>query len=244
MKNEKNLHEGHRSRLKNRFLESGLDSFEPHNILELLLFYSIPRKDTNGVAHELIERFGSLSGVFDASVENLIKVDYITENSAALIKMIPAISRAYLVDKMTSTKKFDNVETLKEYLLRLFYGEKNECVYVLFLTNGFELISAEKLHEGSVNSTHLSTRKLLEQVIKTNASMIILAHNHPKGAVVPSMEDIETTSKIHEMLKTINVDLVEHFIVNEFECYPLIHETSALKSVFDKNKNLFNTFEK
>lgn len=239
MGNEKNLHEGHRQRLKNRFLESGLDSFQPHNILEMLLFYSIPRKDTNDIAHELIEKFGSLSGVFDANIEDLVKVDYITENSATLIKMIPAISRAYLMDKSSHIKQLNNVEIIKEYLLGLFHGEKNEVVYVLFLTNGFDLISHYKLHEGSVNSTAIDVRRIMEYVIKTNASMIILAHNHPNGSVFPSMEDIETTGRLMTMLSPFNVPVVEHFVVNEFDCYPIIHETGSLKSVNSINKELF-----
>lgn len=239
MGNEKNLHEGHRQRLKNRFLESGLDSFQPHNILEMLLFYSIPRKDTNDIAHSLIEKFGSLSGVFDADVEELTKVDYITENSATLIKMIPAISRAYLMDKSSHVKQLNNVEVVKEYLLGLFHGEKNEVVYVLFLDNSFDLIAKHKLHEGSVNSSSVDVRRIMEHIIKTNASMIILAHNHPNGIAFPSMEDIETTGRLMTMLAPFNVPVVEHFVVNEFDCYPIIHETGSLKSESTKNKDLF-----
>lgn len=236
MKNEKNLHEGHRLRLKSRFLENGVSGFEPHNILELLLFYSIPRKDTNDIAHQLIKEFGSLSGVFDADVSELTKIDYITENSATLIKLIPAIAREYLIDKLMSTKKFSSLEHLKEYLISLFYGAQNECVYVLYLTNAYELISSEKIHEGSVNSSHLSTRRLIESVIKNNASMIILAHNHPKGSTLPSMEDVETTSRIQATLNMINVGLIEHFIVNEHDCLPLLQESKGLDDMFKNDE--------
>lgn len=239
MGNEKNLHEGHRQRLKNRFLEDGLDNFQPHNILEMLLFYSIPRKDTNDIAHELIEKFGSLSGVFDADIEELVKVDYITENSATLIKMIPAMSRAYLMDKSRHIKQLSNVEIIKEYLLGLFHGEKNEIVYVLFLNNSFDLISHYKLHEGSVNSTSVDVRKIMEYVVKTNASMIIVAHNHPNGTAFPSMEDIETTGRLMTLLNPFNVTVLEHFVVNEFDCYPIIHETGSLKSINSANKEIF-----
>ena len=239
MGNEKNLHEGHRQRLKNRFLEDGLDNFQPHNILEMLLFYSIPRKDTNDIAHELIEKFGSLSGVFDADIEELVKVDYITENSATLIKMIPAMSRAYLMDKSRHIKQLSNVEIIKEYLLGLFHGEKNEIVYILFLNNSFDLISHYKLHEGSVNSTSVDVRKIMEYVVKTNASMIIVAHNHPNGTAFPSMEDIETTGRLMTLLNPFNVTVLEHFVVNEFDCYPIIHETGSLKSINSANKEIF-----
>lgn len=239
MEKEKNLHEGHRNRLKNRFLENGLDKFEPHNILELLLFYSIPRKDTNDIAHELIEKFGSLSAVFDANIEDLVTVNYITENSATLIKLIPAISRAYVVDKTSHIKRFSNIEYIKEFLLSIYHGEKNENVYALFLSNSFDLLGYEKIHEGSVNSSAVDVRKVLELTFKFNASMFILAHNHPNGSVYPSMEDIETTGQLMNIFAPFNIPIVEHFVVNEIDCYPIIHNTSSLKANCDINKSLF-----
>ncbi len=239
MGNEKNLHEGHRQRLKNRFLESGLDNFQPHNILELLLFYSIPRKDTNDIGHELIEKFGSLSAVFDANIDDLVQVDYITENSATLIKLIPALSRAYLMDKTSHIKQFSNVEYIKEFLLSLFHGETSEKVYVMFLSNAFDLLGYEKVHEGSVNSSALDARRVIELVFKYNASMIIVAHNHPNGTVFPSMEDIATTGQLSTIFSPFNIPIVEHFIVNESDCYPLINKTASLKANNEINKKLF-----
>ncbi len=239
MGNEKNLHEGHRQRLKNRFLESGLDSFQPHNILELLLFYSIPRRDTNDIAHELIEKFGSLSAVFEANFEDLTQVNYITENSATLIKMIPAISRAYLKDKSSHINKADNIEFLEEYLISLFHGEKNEIVYIIFLNNGFDIIGYQKVHEGSVNSSLIDVRKVMDHIVKSNASMIIIAHNHPNGTAYPSMEDIETTGRLLSIFEPFNIPIVEHFVVNDFACYPIIHNTGSLKKLSPQNKELF-----
>lgn len=239
MGNEKNLHEGHRQRLKDRFNESGLDNFQPHNILELLLFYSIPRRDTNDIAHELIEKFGSLSGVFDADAEDLVKVNYITENSATLIKLIPSISRAYLMDKAANTNNFSNVEAIKEFLLSLYHGEKNEVVYALLLNNKYDLITYHKIHDGSVNSALIDVRRVIEFIVKANASMLIIAHNHPNGTIFPSMEDIETTGRLINIFKPFNIPIVEHFIVNEFDCYPIINKTSSLQIVCTENKNLF-----
>ena len=239
MGNVKNLHEGHRQRLKNRFLESGLDDFQPHNILELLLFYSIPRKDTNDIGHELIEKFGSLSAVFDANVEDLVQVDYITENSATLIKLIPALSRAYLIDKNSHIKQFSNIEYIKKFLLGLFHGEKTEKVYVFFLSNGFDLLGYEKVHDGSVNSSSLDARRVIELVFKYNASMIMIAHNHPNGTAFPSMEDITTTGQLSTIFAPFSVPIVEHFIVNEVDCYPLINKTASLKANNEINQKLF-----
>lgn len=239
MEKERNLHEGHRQRLKNRFLESGLDSFQPHNILELLLFYSIPRKDTNDIAHSLIEKFGSLSAVFDADFKDLITVDCITENSATLIKLIPAISRSYLIDKNANVSNMTDLAATKKLLLSLFHGETVECVYVFFLNNKYDILDYKKVHEGSVNSSSIDARKILEYVVKLNASMIVFAHNHPSGSAYPSMEDIETTGHLLSMFVPFSIPIAEHFVVNEVDCYPIIHNTVSLKKDNDANKHLF-----
>lgn len=239
MANEKNLHEGHRQRLKDRFLESGLDNFQPHNMLELLLFYSIPRKDTNDIAHDLITKFGSLSAVFDAKIEDLITVNYITENSATLIKLIPALSRAYLIDKTSKTTNMSDLVATKNLLLSLFHGKTNECVYLFLLNNKFDLIDYKLIHEGSVNSSTIDTRRIIEYVIKHNASMIAFAHNHPSGTAFPSMEDIQTTGNLLSIFSPFEIPVVEHFVVNEVDCYPIIHNTISLKSGNNENKQLF-----
>ena len=239
MSDEKNLHEGHRNRLKNRFLTSGLESFEDHNILEMLLFYSIPRKDTNDIAHELIAHFGSLKAVFDADFDELIKVKGISDNSATLIKMIPAISRAYLTNKSNKRPVLDDVNAIKEFLFHTYYGETKEVVYVLLLNNKFELISAEKVHEGSVNSAQIELRRLVDLVVKKNASFIILAHNHPDGIPAPSFEDIQTTSDLICSLNLLDIQLVEHFIVTDYACTPIIHDTPNLRRECPSNMLIY-----
>ena len=239
MKDEKNLHEGHRGRLKNRFLTSGLDSFEDHNILEMLLFYSIPRKDTNDIAHELIAHFGSLKAVFDADLDELVKVKGISENSATLIKMIPAIAKAYLSNKSNKRPTLDDINTIKEFLFHTYFGETKEVVYLLLLNNKLELISLEKLHEGSVNSSQIEMRKLLDLIIKKNASSVILAHNHPDGMPCPSYEDIQTTSELLSTLGPLNISLIEHFVVTEHQVVPIIHNTSSLRDICPDNMLIF-----
>ena len=239
MSNEKNLHEGHRGRLKARFINNGLDSFEDHNILEMLLFYSIPRKDTNDIAHELISHFGSLKAVFDADYEELLKVKGISENSATLIKMIPAISRAYLVNKSNKRPMLDDVNKLKEFLFHTYYGETKEVVYLLLLNNKFELISLERIHEGSVNSAQIELRKIIDLIIKKNASSVVLAHNHPDGIPSPSYEDIQTTSDLISSLNMIDIQLVEHFVVTEHSCTPIIHNTPHLRNECPANMTIY-----
>lgn len=235
----KNVHKGHRSRLKNRFIENGLDSFEDHNILELLLFYSIPQKDTNDLAHDLINHFGSLKGVFDAEYTELLKVNGIKENSATLIKMIPSIARAYLRSNPKATILNDYLK-MQEYLIHTFYGETKELVYALFLNNKFELISADKIFEGSVNSTQINMRKLVELVIKRNAASVVIAHNHPDGSPCPSMEDINTTCNLIDMFRTLDISFIEHFVVTDRACSPIIHNTGSLRSLNEANQDFFN----
>ena len=235
----KNLHKGHRNRLKNRFIENGLDSFEDHNILELLLFYSIPQKDTNDLAHELINHFGSLKGVFDADYSELLKINGIKENSATLIKMIPAISRAYLRNNSKNTV-LDDVLKMKEFLIHTYYGETKEIVYALFLNNKYELISIDKVFEGSVNSAQVNMRKLTELIFKRNAAAFVLAHNHPDGSPIPSMEDIDTTNILIDTFNTLEIPFIEHFVVTDTACTPIIRNTGNLRALCEANQAFFN----
>ncbi|ADQ04000.1 DNA repair protein RadC [Caldicellulosiruptor owensensis OL] len=209
----KNLHEGHRERLKRRFIEQGLDGFEDHQVLELLLFFSIPRRDTNDVAHRLISTFGSISNVFEAHPEDLQKVNGIGKNSAILISLISQISRRYLADKNRKTFQLRNVEVAAEYIKSLFVGRKNEVFYVICLDTQLNVIYSAPLFEGTVKEAVVYPRKVVECVIRYNASSVILAHNHPGGSIRPSMDDIKTTQKIVNALSTIGVAVNDHFIV-------------------------------
>ena len=207
--------EGHRQRLKNRFLSEGLEGFEPHNVLELLLFFTVPRCDTNPIAHDLIDTFGSLSDVFDAEYEDLMQVNGIKEHSAALIKLIPAISRYYYMDRQQKRIDLSTNEKIGEYLISLYYGINVETVYLLLLDNKMHLIGRVKLHEGSVNSAAIDIRKIAERAFAKRAAHVILAHNHPNGIAVPSGDDLLTTQNVLRALKPLQIDFVNHFIVAE-----------------------------
>ena len=231
--NKPGPHDGHRQRLKNRFLSSSLEGFEPHQILELLLFFAIPRQDTNEIAHALIDKFGSLSGVFDASFDDLIKVTGIKENAATLIKLIPQISRAYMVDSVPPEKIFDHADKIGRFFVSKYIGETNEVVYAMFLNNAFEHLGTMKIHEGSINSASINTRAILEKAIACKATTVVLAHNHPSGLPFPSMEDMDTTIALHSTLESIGIGLIEHFLVVGDKYIPLIHET--LRNAFNND---------
>ena len=207
------MHKDHRKHTKDRFLSEGLDSFEPHNVLELLLFYSIPQKDTNETAHMLINRFGSLSAVFDAPYDDLLTVPGISEHSATLIKLIPAISRRYAMEKNSKVTKLSSIEDIGKYLVARYLGVTEETVLLLLLDNKFGLIDCVKVHEGSVNSSAITMRKLIETALFKRASMVVLAHNHPSGVALPSSDDLFTTQQVKRAFDLVEIGMLAHRIV-------------------------------
>ncbi len=211
------IHDGHRKRLIKRAMDEGLDGFSQHNVLELLLFFAIPRRDTNEIAHALIKRFGSLSGVFDAPMAELLNIDGIGENSAALIKLIPQLSRQYLTDRdndicLRSTEKAGN------YLLSRYIGRREETVMLVSMDSKYRVLGTTVLHTGSINSTEVNIRKVVATALQYDAVNVIIAHNHPGGIALPSHEDIATTQRVKDALAAINVKLVDHIIIadNDF----------------------------
>lgn len=212
------MHEGHRKRVRRRFLKEGLLNFEPHNVLEFLMFHVIPRKDTNEIAHRLIKNFGSLSGVLEADYEELIKIDGISENAAVLLKLIPEMSKYYQLDKQNKKDKLDTYEKIGEFILPYFIGEKDEAVYLLCLDSKLKCLSCNCLRRGSVNSANINARMLTNAALKVNAVSVVLAHNHPGGLAIPSSEDINTTYMLIETLKPLGISLLDHIIVadNDF----------------------------
>lgn len=216
------MHEGHRARLKQSFLTGGLEPFSPHNVLELILFYALPRKDTNKIAHALLDRFGSLSAVFDAPVEELVKVDGIGENCAVLIKLFPAVSRTYLMDKQSITE-FDDVESVGNYCVSLFIGEVTEKAYLLCFDSRNRLLNRIMLSEGSLSTVNLDKRRLIEAVIRNNTSSVILTHNHPNGVAAPSRADVESTRSISHLLREISIKFLDHIIVADNDYFSMMN---------------------
>jgi len=207
------IHDGHRQRLKKRFLEEGLDHFTQIQVLELLLFYCVPRKDTNPIAHALLSHFGTLAQVLDAPVEELRKVPGIGENAVTLLHLVPEISRFYMVSRISHNDALPTLEDCAAYLLPHFFGRTVETVYLLCLDAKCKVICCREVGEGSVNSAGISVRKIVEVALGANASSVVLAHNHPSGVALPSQEDIQTTGRIAMALKAVEVLLADHIIV-------------------------------
>lgn len=207
------MHEGHRARVKKRFLEEGLDSFSDIQALELLLFYVIPRSDTNPIAHALLDHFGSLSQVLEADVEELQKVKGVGENAAVFLSLIPQMGRFYLVDRTKQASVLPTLDSCAQYLLPRFFGRKTETVFLLCLDAKCKLLCCKEVGQGGTNSTGISIRKIVETAIGINASTVVLAHNHPSGLAVPSPEDIQTTRQIAQALRAVEITLADHIIV-------------------------------
>lgn len=214
MENDKNPHEGHRKRLKERFLKTGLESFQPHEILELLLFYTRPRVDTNKLAHRLIDTFGSFSGVFDADVKKLSEISGVGENGAVLIKMIPQIMRIYGIENAVNDK-LDTSKKVCNYFFNCFRGIENEQLRIACLNDNLMVVASGVIIEGGRSFIPFNMRKIVEFTYDSKCEMIILAHNHPNGNAVPSQNDIKTTNYIYPVLKDVGIKLLDHVIVTK-----------------------------
>ena len=225
------LHEGHRERLKQRFLRDGLRGFEPHQILEMLLFYGIPRKDTNGIAHELLNTFGSLAGVLKASYEDLLEVKGMTPNTATLVRFSGQMIREYYDSNLSKDMILDSTEKMGEFILPKFYGEDNEKVLLVCLDNKCKVLHCSFVSEGSMNATEIHVRRILEQAIRNHATAAVIAHNHPSGFALPSIEDQRSTQALTDALQVAGIQLVDHLVVADDD-YVSMRSTPALACLF------------
>lgn len=211
---EENLHSEHRERVRKEFFERGFgDETSPHKVLEMLLFYAIPRKDTNEIAHLLIKRFGSIFNVINASPEELMKIKGIGPNTAGLIKLMLPVIRAYDYERFKNKKKYNSIDEIGDYLLMKYTGFTKETVSVMTFDNKGSLLGLDKVAEGDLGSVTVSVRTIVETVFKYNASCFILVHNHPGGQATPSPEDIRMTAYLSESLRKLGVIMLDHFIL-------------------------------
>jgi DNA repair protein RadC len=199
--------------MKERFSQEGMDHFSEFEALEILLYYAIPRKDTNPIAHGLINHFGSLAQVLDASVEELEQVSGISHNVAVLLKLVTEMGRLYMVKRAEDTKILKTITDCGEYLKSYFFGRVNETVYLLCLDAKCKVIGCRKVGEGSVNSANVPIRRIVEMALEANATSVVLAHNHPSGLALPSGDDVQTTCRLAMALNAVEIELVDHIIV-------------------------------
>lgn len=209
------VHDGHRERLKERFRSEGLDGFTEVQVLELLLFYSVPRKDTNEIAHALLEKFGTLAQALDANPADLEKVPGMGSSSALFLKLLSAAGRRYQISRTESATILRTLEQCGAYLQPRFFGRKHEAVFLLCLDAKCKVLACKQVGEGSVNSAGVPIRRIVETALSANATMVVLAHNHPSGLALPSADDIQTTKRLAVALDTVEITLIDHLVFSD-----------------------------
>ena len=224
-------HEGHRARMRERFLKDGLSDMAEHEVLELLLYAVIPRRDTNETAHELIERFGSLTGVFEAERDALLLVRGIGEGAATYLAAVGQAARRYAAAKISGEEDkgevFDTPQKIAAYLFPRYMGVGVERVYLLLFDNALHLLDCYRVIDGSVSGVPLSMRKIAERALMKGAAAAVLAHNHPGGVAVPSGDDIRLTRELDEAFRMLEIPLLEHFVFTEHAFAPIMSSVRA-----------------
>jgi len=207
-------HSGHRYRMKERFLHEGLDAFNDHQVLELLLFYGIPYRDTNGLAHQLLTKYGSLSGVFNADFFELKKTKSLGSHAAFLIRMMPSLARRYAMDRWDKRIQITDSRAGAKYAASLFIGFEYETFYMICLDSQNQVITPVQISKGTINETTIYPRVVIEDALRHKTAVVILAHNHPGGSTEPSPADIDMTKKLIKALSVISVRVMDHLIIS------------------------------
>ncbi len=231
MSDRENVHTGHRERVKTRFLENGAGAFARHELVEFLLFFGIPRKDTNELAHRLLNHFGSLSALLGASYEELVSVRGMTHNAAVLIRLFNELETECQRERFAAERFLNTREKLRDYILPLFLGVETEQVRLVCMDGNGRVLACGLLSEGCANAAEINTRQALQLALRCNATNAVLAHNHPSGQPTPSREDVESTTALAKALELAGVKLVDHLIVSG-HAYLSMREVPSCTSIF------------
>lgn len=228
-----NIHAGHRNRLKEQIVSAEItDLKSPEKLLEMLLFYGIPQRDTSKMAKELINSFGSFAGVLEADIEDIVKISGITRNAASLIKLMLPLMRTYTLEKYDFNNVLKSHTEIGEYLFGKYFAINKECLSLLCLDRLGKVLSFQILMVGSVDSVGLSVRDVVAKAIKSNASAVVIAHNHPGGVALPSPQDVTVTKMLKEALDTISVQLLDHVIIST-EDYTSMALSKEFSDIFE-----------
>ena len=221
------MHEKHRERIRNRYLKEGFSSFDTHQLLEVLLFYAKPRGDTNECAHALLERFGSLKALFEATDDERQEVEGIGLNTSMMFSVMVELLRRYDLENTETHVRYDRMTKVCDYLPHLFRGVPHECLYMLMFNNRMNLIDCRLISTGTVNSTNASIPIMAKLALQKNASAVIMAHNHPQGIALPSHEDINITELAKQALQMLGIALTEHFVYADDAIFPIMKSYST-----------------
>ena len=218
---DESIHSGHRKRMRQRFSENGFDGFSDHEILEMLLQTIIPRRDTNELAHNVLDKYLTLANVFEADAASLMKIDGVGVNSATLLTMIPHLFRAYESSKYAEREFLYDTESIGRYAISLFKGSVNEDLALICLNSNRRVHWSGIIATGTIDRIDAPPRQIVAEIVKHNAKTVIFAHNHPNGSLYPSAADKEVTAKLIEVLKGIDVTVLDHVIVSENRYYSM-----------------------
>lgn len=254
-KGDSALHKDHRTRMRERGLRDGYECFADHELLEMLLYYSIPRGDTNKTAHLIMEQFGSLSEVLEASFDALLRVQGMGDRSAALFLLIRELIRRFYRETESPGKSYNTVQAIAEYVWPRFLGLTEERLYMLLFNNCMNLLDCMFVSTGDTSGVPANLHRMYRRCVEKGASHVVLAHNHPHGKVFPSAADVEVTNLISLGFFSLGVPLLEHLIIAEDRFFPIVknccgeEEDSEVRrlrlSAFDclDRKSFYNTDE-
>ena len=217
-KNE-NPHISHRQRVYARYLKEGLDGFQPHEVLELLLFFAIPRRDVNPLAHRLIDHFGSLNAVLDAHPVELMKVEGISERAAILMSMMRPIMGRYQLGMHEDRVKLTTWGKVQRYARDLVATHREEVCYLILMDSKGALLATKCMARGTVSEVDVPIRQVVEETLRHRAAQVMLVHNHPGGEALPSHGDVEYTQLLSQALSAMEIPLVDHIIVADDDVY-------------------------
>lgn len=221
-------HDGHRKRMRERFRISGLEGFSEHEVLELILFYGRARGNVNDTAHALMDVFGSLPRVLEASPEQLMLVDGIGEESATLLSLILPLFRRYSDEVNQVRSKLESRQVTLDYCRTMMAGYRREQFYVICLTADGSIICNRKVTEGTLSAVTAYPRLVLEAALNSNAHSVVLCHNHPGGVALPSEDDICTTRYLQQLMEGVGIIVLDHVIVAGNQTYSMAQHGELL----------------
>jgi len=205
--------QGHRERLRLRFSQSGFDGFHDYEVLELLLTYAIPRVDVKPIAKDLLKIFGTLAGVFDASVAELTQIKGMGEKGAVFLSLVRQVEIRYLASDLPGKSVFDRPDKVKAHLRLLVQGRGMECFGAIFTDQQHRHIATQVMFEGTVDRAAVYPRNLMKRALELDAKGMVLFHNHPGGTPRASEEDISLTQRMAEACTPLDIKILDHFLV-------------------------------
>ena len=233
-------HAGHRQRMRERFLANGLEGFAAHEMLELMLFYAIPQRNVNPLAHRLMDHFGSFHGVLEAPVEELRKVEGVGEYAATLLSLFAHVASQLERSRTGDRATLSNRGEAQRYCRRLLGGLRREYFYVVCLNAQKQVLGDVMISSGSIDEVQAYPRVVVEAALRYNAHSVILCHNHPGGSCIPSKQDVEVTRVLGELFSQLSIILIDHIIVTDTRALSMVGCGLILTEVRADQQVVFN----